>query len=157
MKNISEKEEDWIAYLSPVILVNLNFICSQQLVHSHLLLFGCFVSSYKKKVMDRIQSVLDSGKEKDVDCVQLFNKDLEDYNQIRDSISLSLFLIFTMLTVASVLFINHTIQYFMFEDDIFSKLLFSTWCCFLCLILVYLCLVADETEQTRQAYIHHIW
>ena len=88
----------------------------------------------------------------------MFNKDLEDYILLKNSISLSLFLIFTMVTIISVLFIYQTIQLFMAGGDaILMKLLFCSWCFALCLILIYLCLVADETEQTRQAYIDHMW
>ena len=157
MENVTQKE-DWIIHICTGIIMNLCYFSSQQLVFSNLLLFGCFVSSYKKKVTNRIQYVFDFGKESSVDCVQMFNKDLEDYILLKNSISLSLFLIFTMVTIISVLFIYQTIQLFMAGGDaILMKLLFCSWCFALCLILIYLCLVADETEQTRQAYIDHMW
>ena len=156
MEDVTQKE-DWIIHICTGIIMNLCYFSSQQLVFSNLLLFGCFVSSYKKKVTNRIQSVFDSGKESSVGCVQMFNKDLEDYILFKNSISLSLFLIFTTVTIISVLFIYQTIQLFMAEDDMLNKLLSCSWSFALCLTLVYLCLVADETEQTRQAYIDHMW
>ena len=157
VKRLTDNEENWIAHLFTEIPMNLLYFSCQQLVFSHLLLFGCFVSSYKKKVMESIQAVFDSGKENDADCLYIFKKVLEEYVLFKDSISLSLFLIFTMLTVTSVLFINQAIHIFVVEKEISNKLLFSSWCFVLCMILVYLCLVADQTEQTRHTYIHHMW
>jgi hypothetical protein len=107
--------------------------------------------------VESIQAVFDSGKENDADCLYIFKKVLEEYVLFKDSISLSLFLIFTMLTVTSVLFINQAIHIFVVDNEISNKLLFSSWCFVLCMILVYLCLVADQIEQTRHYFIHHMW
>ena len=90
------------------------------------------------------------------DCLEVFRIQLENYSKFKDSVSFGLFLIFTLETVQVIFFVFVTIQ-MMGMVSWLTSVCYVIWCTFLLLIIVYLGLAAEDTDQMRHMLIDNMW
>ena len=143
----------WINITSSILNI-LYFLCSQCLVICYLFFFGCCVSVCKIKMKKASDSVPDFKDH--YDCLEVFRIQLENYSKFKDSVSFGLFLIFTLETVQVIFFVFVTIQ-MMGMVSWLTSVCYVIWCTFLLLIIVYLGLAAEDTDQMRHMLIDNMW
>ena len=143
--------------LDPMTILYLTssiFMCvAILLIFSHLYYFGCCVRKSKDEmirlVVDMEEFDGSNDKKYAAKCYDL----LTSYKQIQESVSLGLFLIFTLITIVSIFFIFISIT----TDGLFNTICGTLWCSALLLILGYLGLAADEADQVRINLVDNMW
>ncbi len=132
------------------------YIVAILLIFSHLHFFGCCVRESKNEMIQLVTDMEELDGENDqkysARCYDL----LTSYKQIRESVSLGLFVIFTLITIVSTFFIFISITNFA-GDDLINSVCNITWCSVCLLILVYLGLAADEADQARINLVDNLW
>ena len=131
-----------------------NTFISQSLVFSYLFFFGCCVSVGQSK-MENATELIEDQEEKNY-CMQVFKTQLQNHIMFKESVSLGLFLIFTLLTIVLIFFVFITIG-MSSTENILSKTSYIAWCIELMLIIVYLALAADDVDQIRLELINIMW
>ena len=137
------------------VTISMSYLVTVLLILSHLYIFGCCIRKTKNKMRELVTDLddeLDGSNDKKytVKCYDL----LTSYKQMKESVSLGLFLIFTLITIISIFYIFSSIIFFgELVDDICNIL----WCTVCLLILVYLGLACDEADQARLNLVDNMW
>ena len=153
---VSDDQKDFglqkIIYLSTAIC----YIIAILLMFSHLFFFGCCLRDSKIQMIDAVADMDECKESDDKKCANICKNLLKLYKQTKESVSFGLFLMFTLITIASIFFIFISInsfgKYHLFLDscNIF-------WCMVFLLLLVYLGLASDEADQARLNLIENMW
>ena len=105
--------------------------------------------------MENATEMIDDQEEKNY-CMQVFKTQLQNHIMFKESVSLGLFLIFTLLTIVLIFFVFITIG-MSSTENILSVTSYIVWCIELMLIIVYLALAADDVDQIRLELINIMW
>ena len=121
-------------------------------VCSHIFLLGCIVSDYKAK-SENVR--MDSDNRTNIETN--FESVLISYKSFQESVSLGLFMIFTLQTIAAILITYVSIKAFM-EFQVITYTWGNTlWTGFVFGVITYLGLVADDIDQLRLEVIDNLW
>ena len=130
------------------------------LLFSYLFYFGCIVSNYIKKTNEALAN---DGTSSNKYTVQIENV-LKEYLIFQKSVSLGLFIILTLQTIAAiiVLYLNIVKLGILLSEassaaDMVIFWVSVLWSLGTCLVLVYLCLVANDVDNIRLEVIHNLW
>lgn len=118
----------------------------------HLFLLGCVVSDYKaKSEYVRINSYNKNNIETNFESV------LNSYKSFQESVSLGLFMIFTLQTIAAILITYVSIRAFMEFQNIEYTWGNTLWTGFVFGVIAYLAIIADDIDQLRLEVIDNLW
>ncbi len=150
---VSDDQEDFglqkIIYLTTAIC----YIIAILLMFSHLFFFGCCLRDSKTQMID---AVAEFEKSDDKKCANICKNLLKLYKQTKESVSFGLFIMFTLITMASIFFIFNSINIFG-KYHLFLDICNVFWCMVFLLLLVYLGLASDEADQARLNLIENMW
>ena len=132
------------------------YIVAILLIFSHLHFFGCCVRESKNEMIQLVTDMEELDGEHDNKYTARCYDLLTSYKQIRESVSLGLFVIFTLITIVSTFFIFISITNFE-KDDLINSVCNIVWCSVCLLILIYLGLAADEADQARINLVDNLW
>ena len=134
-----------------VVFIGTNVTIFQQMaICSHLFLFGCIVEMKKDNDIKHTFS-------NDQSIISYYKNCLTEYQKFKESVSVALFLFFTLKTVVTTLNIYVIIALFR-DNDTWENLISQIfWCLVLCMYLVYLALVCDDFEVFQKSLISHLW
>ncbi len=145
--------ENLFTTLAFSITIALLFSTSLFLVFSKLFFFGCCVSACKEdKKYVNSKALRIQGQ----DSIEFLREESEIFSLMKESMSSSLCLVFSLITVTAIFFIFGTITN-LAEGTFFYILCNIFWCFNLCLILIYMALVADEFDRLRIDFIGYMW
>ena len=137
------------------LIISLLFCgIAQLLISCYLFFFGCCVSVGKSNTASATK-LIEDHEEKNY-CMQVFKMLLQKHIKFKESVSLGLFLIFTLLTIVVIFFIFVTIRMLRTEFNMVVTC-YIVYCIQLILIIVYLALAADDTDKIRLDLINTMW
>ena len=147
------KEENWrlkaaLQIIGPNILVGISILQ----VLSHLFMFGCMIT-HSKTETQQVQKMI-----ADKELIALMNivQDLvETYIYVKDTLSHSLFFIVTTETINITLMIYVNIRVGIHLLPMSISLIL--WTLSILLVMIYLCLGAEDTNQSRLCLIQDLW
>ena len=146
-------QENFVTHLAFRITIAVLYTTAQFLVFSKLFFFGCCVSACKEDKKYVHNNVM--GKQ-NLESIEFLRRESETFSLMKESMSLALFLIFSLITVTAIFFVFNTISQ-LGNEGLFYDLCSIFWCFNLCLILIYLALVADEIDELRIDFIGYMW
>ncbi len=131
------------------------YVVTILLIFSHLYIFGSCIRESKNQMRELVTDLDDelhgsNDKKYTAKCYDL----LTSYKQMKESVSLGLFLIFTLNTIISTFFIFSSI---IFLGELVDDICNILWCTVCLLILVYLGLACDEADQARLNLVDNLW
>ncbi len=134
--------------IGPNILVDISIIQ----VLSHLFMFGCIITHSKNET----QQVHDMIAEKELFALKNVVEDLvETYIYVKDTFSQSLFFIFTTETVNITLMIYVNLRVGLYLTPLSISLVL--WTLNILMVMIYLCLGAEDANQSRLCLIQDLW
>ena len=151
LESFSKDQENWQLQLAISIYIPLFGFFSQVMILSNLFMFGCISSHFKTW----IKEVHVNAKTR---CVTLFDctqEAVENYGSLKKSVSSGLFIIVSSQTVSLTLMIYSCIK--VMRGPLHFTIVYILWSFQICLVLVYIALVADDVDQERLNMIDEIW
>ena len=151
VSNLDFSNPEWLANLVGLIITT-SFLFSTLLIFSHLIFFGCCIK-FDDDEMKKVDLV---GEENDDMLNDFFQLQLKAMTDFKESVSFGLFLIFTSLTIVSIIFIFSTTV--MVSHYNTTTTMCNIGLCFgLLLMLGYIGLASDEADQKRQKLTNIMW
>ena len=120
-----------------------------------LTILNVHTSAASNSANSRVNNFIDTSTEEN--NTEDFAKETEMFVNIKDSLSLGLFIMFSSLTIVIIFQIFITIKYISTTDSLAFQVSYTCWCIALASVLSYLALVADQFENLRVTFLHHIW
>ena len=112
-------------------------------------------SAASNSANSRVNNFIDTSTEEN--NTEDFAKETEMFASVKESLSLGLFIMFSSLTIVIIFQIFITIKYISATDSLAFQVSYTCWCIALASVLSYLALVADQFENLRVTFLHHIW
>lgn len=151
LESFSKDQENWQLQLAVSIYIYIFALLSQVMILSNLFMFGCISSHFKTW----IKEVHINAKTRYVTLIDSAQEAVENYGSLKKSVSSGLFIIVSSQTVSLTLMIYSCIK--VMKGPLHFTIVYILWSLQICLVLVYIALVADDVDQERLKMIDEIW